>query len=104
MIKAGEDSSDWEYLGRGHFDFATTLIKEGMAEVMQALPGGDLLSKEVILPMDIVSLLSLKLLQDTTGASPNIDRTYSEYLHALVPISYSKPYSPPPNTFTDWQL
>lgn len=51
---------------------------------MQTFPGGDLLSKEVILPMDIVSLLSLKLLQDSTGALPNIDRTYSEYLHALV--------------------
>jgi hypothetical protein len=88
LVKAdGESSNVGYYLGQGHLDFAIALIKEGMAEVMQALPSGDLLSNEVLLPMDVVSLLSLKLLQDSTGALPNIDKTYSEYLHAMVQIS-----------------
>jgi hypothetical protein len=68
----------------GHFDNAQDLIKEGMAEVMQALPSEDLLAREVVLPMEVVSLLSLKLLQDTTGTFPNLDTVYSEYLNALV--------------------
>jgi hypothetical protein len=67
-----------------HFYNAMDLLKEGMAEVMQALPSDDLLAREVVLPMEVVSLLSLKLLQDTTGTFPNLDTTYSEYLNALV--------------------
>lgn len=76
-----------------HFDNAKDLIKEGMAEVMQALPSEDLLAREVVLPLEIVSLLSLKLLQDTTGTYPNLDTIYSEYLNALVsqsPLSSSR--------------
>jgi hypothetical protein len=67
-----------------HFDIARDLLREGMAEVMMALPSEDLLSREVVLPMEIVSLLSLKLLRDTTGAYPNIDAVYSECFDALV--------------------
>ena len=77
-----------------HFDNARELIKEGMAEVMQNLPSEDLLAREVVLPMELVSLLSLKLLQDTTGTYPNLDTIYSEYLNALV--SLSRPPCLPP--------
>ncbi|KAH8905061.1 hypothetical protein BR93DRAFT_945996 [Coniochaeta sp. PMI_546] len=74
-----------------HFDNAKDLIKEGMAEVMQALPSEDLLAREVVLPLEIVSLLSLKLLQDTTGTYPNLDTIYSEYLNALDNEVATKP-------------
>lgn len=79
LVKANNKSWRWP-----HLEFADSLIKEGMVEVMQGLPGEDLLSKEVVLPMEIVSLLSLRLLQDSTGVFPNLDMTYSEYLNALV--------------------
>lgn len=67
-----------------HMEHATKLIKQGMAEVVHSFSGDDLLSKEVVLPMEIVSLLSMKLLQDVTGVFPNLDTIYSEYLNALV--------------------
>ncbi|KAB5551293.1 hypothetical protein GE09DRAFT_168424 [Coniochaeta sp. 2T2.1] len=74
-----------------HFDNARELLKEGMAEVMQNLPSEDLLAREVVLPMELVSLLSLKLLQDTTGTYPNLDTIYSEYLNALDNEVATKP-------------
>ncbi|OIW34428.1 hypothetical protein CONLIGDRAFT_566188 [Coniochaeta ligniaria NRRL 30616] len=74
-----------------HFDNAKDLIKEGMAEVVQALPSEDLLAREVVLPIEVVSLLSLKLLQDTTGPYPNLDTVYSEFLNALDNDVATKP-------------
>lgn len=80
LIKANNMMKSWSL----HMDLVQTLIKEGMVEVMQALPAEDLLSKEVVLPMEIVSLLCLKLLEDSTGTFPDLDMTYTEYINALV--------------------
>lgn len=80
LAKAAKNS----FVRLTQFEDAKDLIKDGMEEVIEALPGDDLLAREVVLPMEIVSLLCLRLLQDTTGAYPNLDAIYSEYLDALV--------------------
>jgi len=80
LAKATNKTTRWV----AHFDNAKGLLKEGMAEVMQALPSEDLLAREVVQPTEVVTLLSLKLLEDTTGTYPNLDTVYSEYLNALV--------------------
>jgi hypothetical protein len=80
LVKASSNARSWHT----HMDVAKALIKEGMGEVIQALPSEDLLAREVVLPMEVVSLLSLKLLRDSTGLYPNLDMIYSEYLNALV--------------------
>lgn len=45
-----------------------------------------LLPSSVLQPMDLVALVSLKLLQDSTGKYPSIDDTYSDYLKGLVSL------------------
>lgn len=77
-------SSQGAFAWTEHSEVARTLIKGGMAEVIEEMAGESLLKKVVILPMEVVSLVTLKLLQDSTGVYPNIGTTYSEYLDALV--------------------
>lgn len=51
------------------------------------LPTQDLLSNAVIQPMELLALVSSKLLQDSTGTYSSINDTYSDYLKGLVSIS-----------------
>ena len=82
-------SSQGSYSWVDHGEVAQNLVKEGMAEVMEGLSRESLLNKAAILPMEIVSLLSMKLYQDSTGTCPNIGATYSEYLNSLVSAYFS---------------
>ncbi|KAI1408911.1 hypothetical protein F5Y13DRAFT_204091 [Hypoxylon sp. FL1857] len=62
---------------------AEALMRRGMDEIMDELPTEDLLSRSVVQPMELVALVSLKLLQDSTGTYSSINNTYSDYLKGL---------------------
>lgn len=82
LIYSAQGAFSWN----DHSEIARTLIKKGMEEVIEGMATESLLKRAVVLPLEIVSLVSLKLLEDATGAYPNIGATYSEYLDALVRI------------------
>ncbi|KAI2633689.1 hypothetical protein GGS26DRAFT_56879 [Hypomontagnella submonticulosa] len=62
---------------------AEALMQRGMADIMAELPTQDLLSNAVIQPMELLALVSSKLLQDSTGTYSSINDTYSDYLKGL---------------------
>ncbi|KAI0022440.1 hypothetical protein F4780DRAFT_777811 [Xylariomycetidae sp. FL0641] len=78
-----QSTSNKETSDENHIYVADALIKKGLGEIMDNLPTGDLLRHFVVQPMDIVALLSEKLIRDSTGQYPNISDTYSEYLKKL---------------------
>ena len=81
LIYATQDSQVWEE----HLEEAARLVSHGLDEMTNSLTGhGGLLKQTVILPLEIVSRVSIKLLQDVTYGAPSISGTYSEYLEALV--------------------
>ena len=66
------------------FDDAKLLIHSGMAAVVRSLSEKSLLDSSVVLPQELVSLLSLKLLQDSTMGMPDVSQCYSACLDELV--------------------
>lgn len=80
LIYSTQGAQAW----RDHLEIVLSLIKTGMEGVIDGMTSDSLLDKVVVLPLEIVSLLSLKLLEDSTGTYPNIRATYSEYLDSLV--------------------
>lgn len=81
LIYATQDSQVWEE----HLEEAARLVSQGLDEIAGSLIGhGELLKQSAILPLEIVSLVSIRLLQDVTYGAPSISGTYSEYLESLV--------------------
>ncbi|RYO78437.1 hypothetical protein DL766_001500 [Monosporascus sp. MC13-8B] len=72
-------------------DDAKILIHSGMAAVVRSLSDKSLLDSSVILPLELLSLLSLKLLQDVTVGMPNISECYSACLDVMEANIASKP-------------
>ncbi|EGY23103.1 uncharacterized protein VDAG_04541 [Verticillium dahliae VdLs.17] len=64
-------------------NFAISLIQSGMAETVDSLSSFRLADKITVLPMDLVSLMSIRLLSDITGKHPSASETYLEYLQGL---------------------
>lgn len=62
----------------------TTLLKEGMKLVIQDLSKKPLIDRSVVLPLELVSLISLRLLQDVTPGVLDISKTYSAALEVVV--------------------
>jgi hypothetical protein len=60
------------------------LLEEGMKVVVQDLAKKPLLSYSMVLPLELLSLMSLRLLQDVTPGVVDISKTYSSALEALV--------------------
>ncbi|KAI2782312.1 hypothetical protein F4815DRAFT_30049 [Daldinia loculata] len=79
LIQASQNDEAWNE----NINVAEALIRRGMNDIMDELPTEDLLSSSVIQPMELVTLISLKLLQDSTGTYSSIDDTYSDYLKGL---------------------
>lgn len=50
------------------------------------LPAEDLLSSSIVQPMELVALVSMNLLQGSTGTYSSISNTYSDYLKGLVSL------------------
>lgn len=68
----------------GHLIKARYLMREGMQKMIHGISDQNLLDKAVMLPTEIMSLITLNLLQDDVGKYDNICDTYSLYLNSLV--------------------
>ncbi|KAF3055618.1 hypothetical protein GL218_06953 [Daldinia childiae] len=84
LIQASQNDEAWNE----NINVAEALIRRGMDDItvvveVDELPTEDLLSSSVIQPMELVTLISLKLLQDSTGTYSSINDTYSNYLKGL---------------------
>ncbi|KAK1758176.1 hypothetical protein QBC47DRAFT_410891 [Echria macrotheca] len=77
--------------GERLLDDARVLITSGMATMIRALSDKSLLDSSVLLPQELVSLLSLKLLQDSTLGMPDATQCYSACLQELAADIQSKP-------------
>lgn len=63
---------------------AKPLISQGLNAIVKDMAKKPLLEKSVVLPQELFSLMSMKLLTDITPGLPNISKTYSDYLGAIV--------------------
>ncbi|KAI1370582.1 hypothetical protein F4677DRAFT_457763 [Hypoxylon crocopeplum] len=70
---------------------ARDLIRSGMATIIRSLSDKSLLDSSVVLPLELLSLLSLKLLQDFTVGMPDISECYSACLSSVEADIASKP-------------
>lgn len=75
-----------DYVREQLFETARQLIEKGATVIIESLAKKkpSLLDQSTVLPQELFSLISLRLLQDVTAGSPDIDRTYSTYLNSLV--------------------
>jgi len=67
-------------------DDAKSLLYEGINTIVMSLSEKSLLENSVVLPLEIVALMSLTLLQDITQSHPDISKTYYSYLSAVVSV------------------
>ena len=63
---------------------AKMLILDGMRKVIQSISSTNLLDRAAVLPMDVMSLITMELLQDQVGKADDIADTYSQFLSSLV--------------------
>lgn len=63
---------------------AQLLIEESIENIVKSLTTKSLIDNAVILPIELFTLMSLKLLQDSTAGLPDISQTYSAYLESVV--------------------
>lgn len=80
LVGCTQNSDDW----LENLEVSEALIKKGMGEIMENLPTQDLLTKAVIQPIELLSLLSWKLFQDSLAVGVTLSDTYSQYLKELV--------------------
>ncbi|KAK1970693.1 hypothetical protein LY78DRAFT_569497 [Colletotrichum sublineola] len=79
LIYASHETNMWE----DHLDVADSLVKSGMKHIMERLSNSNLLERSSVLPLEVVSLISYRLLENNSGKYAGITDTYSEYLRAL---------------------
>ncbi|KAK3317448.1 hypothetical protein B0T19DRAFT_434993 [Cercophora scortea] len=72
-------------------DGANSLLNEGLSSIVKSVSKGSLLESSVVLPLELVSLMSLKLLGDSTLGLPDISETYSTCLAAVESDITTKP-------------
>ncbi|KAK3385827.1 hypothetical protein B0H63DRAFT_394118 [Podospora didyma] len=72
-------------------DDAKTLINAGMAVMIYALSDKSLLDCSVLMPLELLSLTSLRLLRDATVGMPDITSCYSSSLGIIEAGIVSKP-------------
>ncbi|KAJ0117452.1 hypothetical protein J7T55_003866 [Diaporthe amygdali] len=70
---------------------AQLLIEGGIEEIVKSMFTKSLTENAVILPMELLSLMSLKMLQDSTAGLPDISQTYSAYLESVAADIANKP-------------
>ncbi|KAI1774117.1 hypothetical protein F4818DRAFT_420890 [Hypoxylon cercidicola] len=79
LVQASVSDEAWNE----NMNVAEALVRKGMNDIMDGLPAEDLLSSSIVQPMELVALVSMKLLQDSTGTYSSINNTYSDYLKGL---------------------
>jgi len=80
IIGTRDKSGSWF----GHMTKAKMLILDGMRKVIQSISSTNLLDRAAVLPMDVMSLITMELLQDQVGKADDIADTYSQFLSSLV--------------------
>ncbi|KAI7774753.1 hypothetical protein LA080_007918 [Diaporthe eres] len=70
---------------------AQLLIEEGIENIVKSLSRKSLLENAVILPIELCTLMGLKMLQDSTAGLPDISHTYSAYLESVAADISNKP-------------
>ncbi|EGR51556.1 uncharacterized protein TRIREDRAFT_45688, partial [Trichoderma reesei QM6a] len=74
-----------------HIMKARQLMRDGMQKMIQSISNENLLDKAVMLPTEIMSLITLNLLHDDVGKYDDICDTYSLYLNLLDTDITTKP-------------
>lgn len=74
-----------------HMMKARQLMRDGMQKMIQGVSNENLLDKAVMLPTEILSLITLNLLRDDVGKYDDICDTYSLYLNLLDTDITTKP-------------
>ncbi|KAF4455091.1 hypothetical protein F53441_2530 [Fusarium austroafricanum] len=87
IVYASNDDPKWDHRMRR----AEELIGAGSKKLVQGLGENNLLDKAAVLPLEVLSLISIGLLQDQVGKSDDICDTYSQYLNSLDNDITSKP-------------
>ena len=67
-----------------HLATTLTLVDEGMRTVTREATVYSLLGASVLLPLELSSIISLRLLRDVTGGHQDILETYQQYMKGLV--------------------
>ncbi|KAG6354803.1 hypothetical protein INS49_003884 [Diaporthe citri] len=70
---------------------AQLLIEEGIENIVKSLSGKSLMENAVISPIELCTLMGLKMLQDSTAGLPDIGHTYSAYLESVAADISNKP-------------
>ncbi|RKL26775.1 hypothetical protein BFJ72_g13557 [Fusarium proliferatum] len=70
---------------------AEELIATGSKKLVQGFGDKNLLEKAIVLPLEVLSLITMGILQDQLGKSDDICDTYSQYLGSLDHAITSKP-------------
>lgn len=63
---------------------AQLLIEESIENIVKSLTTKSLIDNVVVLPIELFTLMGLKMLQDSTAGLPDISQTYSAYLESVV--------------------
>ncbi|KAM0345277.1 hypothetical protein ACHAPU_006676 [Fusarium lateritium] len=87
MIYSSNGDQKWN----NRMSRAEELIEKGSKKFIQELCDRDLLEKATVLPLEVLSLVTMGLLQDQVGKSDDICDTYSQYLNSLDNTITSKP-------------
>lgn len=90
MVFGAADEIVWH----SRFVRASSLIIQGMEKVMQGLSDVNLLERATVLPLEVLSLITMGLLKDQVGKHDDICETYSQYLNSLVNSDYSPSVNP----------
>ncbi|KAK7423282.1 hypothetical protein QQX98_001072 [Neonectria punicea] len=86
MVYGSQDNHAWYFRTSRLRD----LTELGMKKLMHWLPDKSLLKRTSLLPLEVLSLVTLGLLQDQVGKSDDICETYSQYLNSLENSIMSK--------------
>ncbi|KAM0437708.1 hypothetical protein ACHAPT_002073 [Fusarium lateritium] len=87
MIYGSKDDFTW----KSRLSRARDLVEKGSKKVLQGLSDKSLLNRASVLPLEVLSLVTMGLLQDQVGKSDDICDTYSQYLNSLDVSITSKP-------------
>ncbi|KAK8069876.1 Mg2+ transporter [Apiospora phragmitis] len=79
LIMSSEDTGSWEE----YLKTAEKLIQKGSTDIISSLPTVDLMEYIAMQPLELASLFSLKLLQDSTDRYTSLTDSYSEYIKYL---------------------
>lgn len=80
IVYGSNDDPKWDDRMRR----AEELIGTGSKKLAQGFGDNNLLEKAIVLPLEVLSLITMGLLQDQVGKSDDICDTYSQYLDSLV--------------------